>query len=270
MTTRLGVIGRPIGHSLSPAMHGAAIAALGIDASYVAIDVGAEELEGWLARCELRGFNVTLPHKERIARLVDDVEDEARAIGAVNTVVRDGSRWIGTNTDAEGLVRSLREERVAIEGARIVIVGAGGAARAAAYGLGRAGASIVVAARRVEQADAIARDAKGWNVDVRAAALEGEAFSGANVVVQATSVTLDRDAGAALASALPWDRIADGATVVDLVYRPRVTAVLAEASARGFRTVDGIGMLVHQGALAFERWLGVAPSAAVMRAAIVG
>lgn len=270
MKELLAVIGHPIHHSLSPAMHGAAIASLGLDAVYLAFDVApgalGDAVRG-LRALGARGFNVTLPHKETIVAHLDAIDDAARAIGAVNTVVREGDRLLGTNTDARGLVRSLEEAGVALGGARVVVVGAGGAARAAAYGIAAAGASaVIVAARRPAQASVIAHDLGGV---ITAGPLDApRLLAGCDLLVQASSATLHDDAGRALAEALPLDELAPGAAVIDLVYRPRVTAVLAAAAARGLRTVDGLGMLVHQGALALERWTGRPAPIAVMREAL--
>ncbi|UJR84742.1 shikimate dehydrogenase [Sandaracinus amylolyticus] len=270
MKQLLAVIGHPIHHSLSPAMHGAAIEALGLDAAYLAFDVAPEALGDavrGLRAIGAIGFNVTLPHKETIVAHLDAIDDAARAIGAVNTVVREGARVVGTNTDARGLVRSLEEAGVALAGTRVVIAGAGGAARAAAYGIAQAGArSITIAARRPSQAEAIARDLGGV---IDACALDApRLLEGCDLLVQASSATLHADAGRELAGALPLATMPRGAAVIDLVYRPRVTAVLAAAESHGLRTVDGLGMLVHQGALALERWTGREAPVAIMRAAL--
>jgi shikimate dehydrogenase len=281
-TIELAVIGHPIAHSLSPLMHGAAIAALGIDASYRAIDIAPRDLAAEITAMRargMRGLNVTLPHKETIGDLLDEVDDEARAIGAVNTVVIEGARWIGTNTDARGLLRSLVEGGVDPHGARVVILGAGGAARAAAFGMAGAGAArVTIAARSVERASALGRDlalalgAAGTVAitDLASVASLERDLAGCDLLIQATSATLDPDAGRALVGSLPLDALPRSSTVVDLVYRPRRTALIAAADARGLRTVDGVGMLVHQGALALERWLGIAAPIDVMRRAALG
>ena len=132
MTTLLAVIGHPIAHSLSPRMHAAAIDALGLDAAYLALDVAPERLDRTVRELSMLGaigFNVTLPHKEAIVASLDAIDGEARAIGAVNTVVREDGRWVGTNTDARGLVRSIDEAGIEVQGRRATVIGAGGAAR---------------------------------------------------------------------------------------------------------------------------------------------
>lgn len=264
-----GIFGHPVEHSRSPAMHNAAFAATGIHAVYVAFPVRPQDLSTAVAGVRalgIQGFNVTLPHKAAIMDLLDAVEPGAAAIGAVNTVHREGDRLIGSNTDAGGLARSLVEADVALQGASVVVIGAGGAARAAVVGLSAAGAvGVTVVARRPAQAQALVRDLSGA---VGATTLRGSGMTGladrltdCDLLVQATSATLgDQAAAAAFAESLPMDALPTRAVVTDLVYEPRVTTVLARARERGLAIVDGSGMLVHQGALAFERWTGqVAP-----------
>jgi shikimate dehydrogenase len=268
---RLGVIGHPIGHSLSPIMHGAALAALGrADVRYEAIDVPPSELAAFVARRELSGFNVTLPHKRAVLPLLADVDETARAIGAVNTVYRDGERLVGTNTDAAGLVDSLEEEGVALAGARVLVLGAGGAARAAVVGLADAGVSAIsVAARREEAAVSLVRELARSSVRLTAHGVDGLRALAPHIdlFVQATSAPLGAEAEV-FARALPLDALAPTAVVLDLVYRPRKTAVLRFAEAHGLRTIDGTGMLVHQGARALSRWLGVSAPVDVMKRAL--
>ncbi|HJL17793.1 MAG TPA: shikimate dehydrogenase [Sandaracinaceae bacterium LLY-WYZ-13_1] len=275
-TKLLGVMGWPVAHSRSPAIHSAAIEALGVDAVYVAWPVRPEALpaaiEG-LRALGVHGANLTLPHKERAMALLDEVEPTARAIGAVNTIVRDGARLIGTNTDAAGLARSLADAGISLRGARALVIGAGGAARASVAGLAGAGAAeVVVAARRPARADALVRALEPIADGTALHALDlrdaGEAAPRTDLLVQATSATLGEGPEAeALASGLPWDALPADAAVVDLVYAPLETTVLRAAAARGLRTVDGLGMLVHQAALALERWLGLKPPVEAMREA---
>lgn len=265
---RLAVIGHPIAHSLSPTMHRAALDALGrTDVTYEAIDVLPEALRATIARLADEGFvglNVTLPHKTAVLPHLASVDTAARAIGAVNTLVREAHGWSGTNTDALGLARSLAESGVRVTGAKAVVLGAGGAARASVVALAQA-AEVVVVARRIDAAiDVAALHPQG-----RACTFDevATAFEGAGLVVQASSATLGPDADA-FTRALPLDRLPREATVLDLVYRPRQTSLLRAAEGAGLRTVDGLGMLVHQGAASLERWIGVAPPIAAMRAAL--
>lgn len=274
-TALLGVLGWPIAHSRSPAIHTAAFEALGIDAAYLPFAVPppalADAILGLRALGAL-GANVTLPHKERVMAHLDAVEPDARAIGAVNTIVREGERLIGANTDGAGLARSLEEAGVGLGGARVLIVGAGGAARASVAGLGAAGAStITLAARRFPRAERVVADLAPVCADCTLTAIDladtaaMRAAADCDLFVQATSATLDPSAGVAFAASLPLGALPSSAAVVDLVYGP--TAVQCAAEARGLRTVDGLGMLVWQAALAFERWFGVEAPIDVMRRA---
>jgi len=265
---KLAVVGHPIGHSLSPAMHRAALDALGRpDVSYEAIDVTPDDLAGALVRLRDAGFvglNVTLPHKSSVIAHLVSIDDAARAIGAVNTLSLDAKGWVGTNTDVIGLARSLAESRVEIDGARVVVLGAGGAARASVVALAPA-REVVVVARRREAATSVAALHPHGRVSTFDA-LE-EPFASTDLVIQASSATLGADADV-FVRALPLASLASRAVVVDLVYRPRETVLLAAARAHGLKVVDGVGMLVHQGAASLERWIGRAPSVEVMRAAV--
>lgn len=273
-----GILGWPVEHSASPAMHNAAFEAAALDAVYVAFAVRPHALAAAVAGLQalgVRGFNVTLPHKQAVVALLDEVEPDALAIGAVNTVVRDGDRLIGTNTDGAGLVRSLDEAGVAVRGRRVTVLGAGGAARAAAVGLATAGAArITVAARRIERAEALLAGVKPAIRDVpcEACAIGDDlpaCFAASDLLVQATSATLGSGPEASrFAASLPIDALPEGAAVVDLVYDPLTTTVLLAARERGLRTVDGMGMLLHQGAAAFERWTGVSAPIDAMRRAL--
>jgi shikimate dehydrogenase len=277
-TAVYGILGWPVDHSASPAMHNAAFAHLGIDAVYVPFPVAPQGLASAVAGLRalgVRGVNVTVPHKEAILPLLDDVDADARALGAVNTVVRDGARLVGTNTDGPGLVRSLEEAGVDVKGRRVTVLGAGGAARAAVVGLARAGASrIVVAARRPDQADALRRAVQPTVCDtpIDACAMDGDlaaGFAATDLLVQATSATLgDTPTAQSFTSALPLDALPAKAAVVDLVYKPLETTLLHAARARGLQGVDGLGMLLHQGALGFERWTGHPAPVDVMRRAL--
>jgi shikimate dehydrogenase len=279
MTDVYGIFGHPIGHSRSPAMHNRAFAALGIDAVYVPFDVAPERLPEAIASISalgLRGLNVTLPHKTAVMALLDRIDPDATAIGAVNTIVREGQKLVGFNTDAPGLTRSLTERGLTLAGARVAVIGAGGAARASIVGLARAGAAhIAVSARRQKVADdlvaqltaacgATALSVRPWdNASLR------NCFAETDLLIQATSATLnDQPAAGDLAQSLPLAALPNHAAVVDLVYKPLETQVLKVAGQLGIQTVDGLGMLLYQGAIAFEQWTGQAAPIEVMRAAL--
>jgi shikimate dehydrogenase len=272
----LGIFGWPVAHSKSPQMHESAAQALGVALRYERFEVTpdglAEEVRAKHA-AGIDGYNVTVPHKLAIMSLVDEVTPAARSIGAVNTVVRSDGRYLGHNTDAPGLVRSLEEAGVQLSGARVLVLGAGGAARAAVVGLADAGADeIRVLCRRPEQGQALCRslaEAAGCSLETAPLGDAGRHFAGANLLVQATSATLESNPGAqAFADSLPIEALPNGAAVVDMVYKPLETTLLARANARGLTTVDGLGMLLHQGAIAFEMWTGFEPPVDVMRSAL--
>jgi shikimate dehydrogenase len=278
VTSVYGILGWPVAHSRSPAMHNAAFAALGIDALYVPLAVQPERLPRAVEAARalgLAGLNVTLPHKSAVMPLLDELTPAARAIAAVNTIFRREQRLIGDNTDAEGLARSLREAGVALRGADAIVLGAGGAARAAVIALAGAGAArITVAARRLDAAHALTADLAAHAPDAALSACGlgddlAQACARGSLLIQATSATLgDGTSARAFTQALPLSSLPRSAAVCDLVYKPLRTALLERADALGLRTLDGLGMLLHQGALAFERWTGQAPPIAAMRSAL--
>lgn len=261
--TRVGaVIGDPVAHSLSPIIHNAAFAATGFDATFVALPVRPADLGAAIAgvrALDLLGLSVTMPHKAAVISHLDDVRHEAAALSAVNCVVRDGGRLVGTNTDGAGFVDALTAASVDLVGTRVLVLGAGGAARAVVRALVDAGvAEVGVANRTTEKAEAAVllggRDARVAEVD------DAPDY---DVIVNATSVGMGVAAAAAVLP-LPADRLRDGHVVVDLVYEPVETGLLAAARAVGAQAVDGVGMLVHQAAHAFTLWTGLPAPVAVM------
>lgn len=239
------IIGWPVAGSLSPRMHNAAFAALGLEWTYVPLAVREEAIAdavGLLRLLDVRGANVTIPHKRAIVSSLDALAGDAAAVGAVNTLVREGDRFVGHNTDGEGFLRALAAEGWSPDGARALVLGAGGAARAVAYALARAGARVSVAARRPERAGEVASLARGIE------AAEWEGLPAADLVVQATPAR----------TGLPVEQLALGPEVVavDLLYLPPETPFLAAARRAGARASDGLGMLLHQAALSFELWTG--------------
>jgi shikimate dehydrogenase len=262
-----GVIGYPLAHSISPQFQQPAFDALGLPVTYRAYEVPPDELEafsGGLRGGDWLGVNVTIPHKRAIFRLVDALTDEARLIGAVNTVVcgADGA-LLGHNTDAEGFLRALVEEaRFDVHDQPVVLLGARGAARAVAVALLRAGARrLTIANRTEEQARALADDMAAHFGRERLAALplEPAALRGplaeAALLVNSTSVGMAHGP-APDAAPVPAALLGPHLLVYDLVYNPGQTRLLSEAAAAGARTQEGLPMLVYQGAASFERWTG--------------
>ncbi len=294
MTRRAVLLAHPAGHSLSPVLHDAAFAELGIDARYEAWDVPPERLADAVARLRgdaFLGANVTVPHKRAVASHLDAVRPRAEAMGAVNLIVREGARLVGDNVDAVGLARSLAEAGVEPRGRPLVVIGAGGAARAAAWaGLEGGATSLAIHNRSAGPATTLAHDvARAFpeaDVTVRVGGDDGptapdrdpwDAVAEADrapVVVQATSLGMERDGAPDPRTPVPpaaWAALAarhPDAVAVDLVYRPRRTPFLRDAAAAGLATVDGLGMLLHQGAAAFEAWTGRTAPVHVMRAAL--
>ncbi len=261
-----GVIGDPVRHSASPALHNAAYAALGLDYVYVAFPVpagrGADAVRA-MPVLGLVGLNVTMPHKADAARACDDLSTDARALGAVNTVVlRPDGRVFGDSTDGEGFLRSLHDDGVDPAGRSVVVLGAGGAARAVVLALGRAGAHVVVAARR----DDAARDAAELAPGGEGRGVDGLASCVASfdIVVNATPLGMRGES-----PPFDPDALTPRHAVVDLVYHPAETPLLAAARARGVRVAsNGLGMLIHQAALAFRAMTGHEAPLEAMRAAL--
>ena len=258
-----GVIGSPIRHSLSPAIFQGAFAACGLDWAYLAFEVaegaGPAAMAGVRA-LGIEGVSVTMPHKAAVVPALDELDATAAALGAVNCVVRRGDALVGHNTDGIGFVESLRaEEGLDVVGLRCVVLGAGGAGRAVAHALGRAGAAGVVVVNRDRERAVAAAGLAGPTGVVGS----GEAVREADLVVNATSVGMGDDDGLPLDPTL----LSAGQVVVDLVYHPAVTPLLAAADAAGARAVGGLGMLVHQAGHAFELWTGEPPPLAAMAVA---
>jgi shikimate dehydrogenase len=258
-----GVVGDPVRHSLSPVLHNAAYRELGLDWVYVAFEVPDGATRGALEAMrtlDLAGLSVTMPHKTAAAACCDELSDDAAALHSVNTVsIGSGGRLVGDSTDGEGFLRSLRDAGHDPAGASVVLLGAGGAARAVARALGRAGARVVVCARKPDAAAVAARLAAG---ESRPWAERSGAAAAATFVVNATPVGMGADE-----LPLPLDALHPGQVLADLVYHPLETELLRGARNQGAEVVDGLGMLVHQAALQIERWTGHAAPIEAMRAA---
>jgi len=267
--TLLGVCGWPVGHSRSPRMHAAALRAVGLgDWRYLALplppDVFAETVAA-LPAAGFRGVNVTIPHKEAALALADEASPAAREIGASNTLVFDDGRIVAENTDAPGLLAALGPGR-SPAGRRALVLGAGGSARAVVWALRRAGAAQVLVWNRTPgRAEALARDMDG-EVQVRAVTdvAPGQV---PEIVVNCTSVGLAGEAEPFKGLPLRADDVGAGSLVVDLVYADGGTRLLEAASTRGADVVDGLEILVAQGAASFERWTGRAAPRQAMREA---
>jgi 3-dehydroquinate dehydratase/shikimate dehydrogenase len=251
-----GVLGCPVVNSLSPAMHNAGFAALGLNAVYVPLET--RDLDGLRPFAEdigLRGLSVTIPFKQDVIPLQDEVSPMARAAGAVNTIAIREGRWVGSNTDADGFLEPLRARGVALRDLRVTILGAGGSARGVGTALQREGARVSVAARRHDEAAKVAAAVGG-----SAAAWPPPAGSW-DVLVNATPV------GSRAVPGIPFDGPFDGGLVYDLIYDPDPTAFMRAAEDAGVTAIGGLAMLVAQAERQFEIWTGQRPPAGLFAAA---
>lgn len=262
------VFGRPVRHSLSPVMHNAAFRESAIDAVYLAFE--PDSISGAINSMKsmgIPGASVTLPFKIDVLEFLDEIDRHAVDIGSVNTLHNMNGKVIGYNTDGQGAVRALRESGVDIEGATCLIIGNGGSARAIAFSLIAQRSSVIIAGRNPERAGALASDLGGSASGVRALGIpeiDPVIMDGVDIIINTTPVGMASDAGGI---PIQPDLISSRHTVFDIVYVPRTTRLLSEASKRRAHTVHGIDMLVYQGALQFELWSGrEAPVEAMFRA----
>ncbi|NBD22914.1 shikimate dehydrogenase [Paenibacillus glycinis] len=272
-TVLYGVIGDPIRHSKSPVMMNRAFRERGINGIYTAFHITDDRLGDFVAGARamgMRGVNVTIPHKLAIMPLLDEIHESAQAIGAVNTIVNDGGRLTGYNTDGIGYVRSLKEEaRSDLTGARVLIVGAGGATRGILYALAREGAaSVTIANRTLARAEELADAFRGLVPDIRAIGQDElrDACADSDIVINTTSLGMYPNVDA---SPLDGDWLRPGSIASDLIYNPLTTRFLEEAKARGCLVHGGLGMFIYQGAYAFEYWTGQPAPAAAMRETVL-
>ena len=274
-TQLVGLIGWPVGHSLSPAMHNAGFAHLGLNWRYVPLPVRPERLADavrGLAALGFRGANLTAPHKVAVISLLDSLDESARLVGAVNAIQIDGEsgRLIGLNTDIEGFLTDLAANgMLPTPGARVIVLGAGGAARAIGMALIQSGARVTFVNRTPSHAERLVDSMRAVRpeVDVRVVGLESlhAVGSEAALIVNTTPLGMWPDVETS-----PWPEfvpLPPGAAVYDTVYRPVETRLVREAQAAGLRATGGTGMLVRQGAFAFALWTGRAAPLDVMRAA---
>ena len=271
-TRTIALLGHPVSHSISPRFQQAALDALGIDARYEAWDTAPEDLAitvEQLRSGDLLGANVTVPHKVAAMRLVDRPDAMAERVGALNTIIHRDGLLHATNTDVAGILNALRDAGVEAGGAEVVLIGAGGAARAVVVAMRGAGASRVTIANRTAANARALLQVGGPDLDMRYAPLDVEdaifrrAVRGARIVVQSTSMGM-LHGPAEGESPVPAELFAPGQVAFDLVYVPEETPFLRAAAAAGATTVGGLMMLVHQGAEAFRLWLRQEPPIEVM------
>jgi shikimate dehydrogenase len=271
-----GIIGDPVAHSMSPAMHNAAFAKMGIDYVYLPFRVRKDELseaiEG-MKSLNIRGLNVTIPHKVAVIPYMDKLDPLAEKIGAVNTIVNAGGTLTGYNTDATGFLQPLIDRGINPEGKNAVVLGAGGASRAIAFALAEKGANLVILNRELELdwAEALARRiSQAFGRKVNALKLDEDnlttVLDKTDILVNATSVGMHPDIDG---TPVPAGLLKPGLVVYDIVYNPIKTRLLREAEAAGAKTISGIDMLVWQGALAAEKWTGLKEPIELMREVVI-
>ena len=271
-----GLLGSPVAHSLSPAMHNLSFETLGIDAVYLAFDVGQEKL-GETVRVfrdlNTYGFNLTMPNKQKVMEYLDGISEAAGLIGAVNTVVNDNGRLIGHNTDGTGYTESVREQGFDLKGKEVTLFGAGGAARAAAVQMALDGVKTLHIVNRRSPSFAEARDLAdrisrhtSCRADLTDLADENAVRSliaGSDLLTNATSVGMAPDTDAS--PIRDPSMLVSGLVVSDLIYHPRRTKLMEQAQARGLKTFNGMYMLLWQGAAAFRLWTGQEMPVALVR-----
>jgi shikimate dehydrogenase len=260
-TTITGIFGYPIEHTLSPAMHNAAFEATGLNYCYVPFLVHPDGLENAvkaIRSMNIRGINITVPHKEKVMQFLDEIREEAMFIGAVNTIVNTDDRLIGFNTDGRGFMKSLSESGISVKDKDILIIGAGGAARAAGYYLCMEARSLTLYGRTQSKVERLAGDLRKVG-DVVSTIDNLSDIKRFHMIINATPLGLKHD------DPLPFDAniLGKEQIVCDLIYKN--TRLLKEASEKGCSIVNGLGMLLWQGALAFELWTGKMPPIDVMR-----
>lgn len=250
-TQLYGIIGNPVRHSLSPVFHNGALRRLGLNGVYLAFEVThlAEAVQG-IRGLGIRGVSVTIPYKTEVIPFLDQLEEVAAKIQAVNTIANEKGKLIGYNTDWRGALEAL-EEKVDLTDKRVFLLGAGGAARAIAFGLKERGCRVTIFNRSGEKADALAKE-----LGFVHRPLSELGKPDADVVVNATSVGMHPTGEQ---SPFPPEALRQGMTVMDIVYRPLRTRLLRDAEERGCRTIDGLAMLARQGAAQIEIWTGKRP-----------
>lgn len=263
-TTLIGLLGYPLKHSRSPHMHNTAFEALNLDYVYMAFEVQDGLVKEGLDALKVlnaRGCNVTMPHKQKVVKLLDEVSEDAKIIGSVNTVLNDNGRLIGYNTDGRGFVKALKEQGIDFQGKKIVMVGSGGAARAVAIQLAFDGAGeIVMMNRTLSKAEEIMdiinkniQTSKGRALDIDEVVMKEE-LKDATILIDCTSLGMKSTIDQSIISTP--DTLHKDLFVADIVYDPLKTKFLSIAEEAGCKTMNGINMMIYQGALAFNIWTG--------------
>lgn len=271
-TKIVGLIGHPVAHTFSPAMHNSCFAELGLNWIYLPFCIRPENLEQTLkglgAIENVKGANVTIPHKEEVIKYLDDLSQEASLIGAVNTISFSNGKVVGDNTDGKGFIAALKEEGFNPEGKDVLILGAGGAGRAVAVSLAKEGASrITLVDLNIAKAKGLASEIENSFKEVKAGAagLKEITLEETDLLVNATGCGMKEEDPLPIFSSL----LHQGLFVYDLIYNPAQTLLLKESAKKGARTANGLGMLIHQAALSFNIWTGKEAPIKTMEGAII-
>jgi shikimate dehydrogenase len=273
---RLGLIGYPLGHSLSPKLHTAALQACGLEGDYSLFPIAPDDrksLKELLSRVrsgEIQGLNVTIPHKQNVIPFLDELTPTAAAIGAVNTIYLKNNKLIGDNTDAQGFLTDLKRFLTTETRRRgklnTLVLGAGGSARAVVYALINDGWDVILAARRIEQAEQLALSVAHHQLLITNYDLSNIELSNTSLIINTTPVGMTPNAAQS-----PWPKnspFPPHAAIYDLVYNPPQTKLVQDAHRQGLQVTTGLGMLIEQAALSFEIWTGYHPSRETMRASV--
>jgi shikimate dehydrogenase len=265
------IIGDPVQHSLSPVIHNAAFNELGLNLVYVAFNVGVTELKDAILGAKtlgIHGLNITMPHKHSVMNYLDKINMTAKNIGAVNTILNKNGILIGYNTDGAGAMLALKENGICTEEKKLVLLGAGGAAKAIAYQAAQEVEELVILNRTVEKAKQLAKILHSFNAKVIGKMLSNNVLykelTTANILVNATSVGMYPDNNN---SPVPSDLLTSDLCVMDIIYNPLNTKLLNDAKYAGAKTITGVDMLIYQGAVAFEIWTKCTAPVEVMKKA---
>lgn len=268
----IGLIGNPVKHSKSPLMHNSMFDKLHLKYQYLAFNVCRNDLEkaiNGIKALNMKGANITIPHKVDVMKYLDEISDEAIQIGAVNTIVNRDGKLVGYNTDGEGYIRSLVEEtNIDLEGKNVMILGAGGAARAIGYTLSKLNIdSIIITNRSIEKAKNLKGILERY-ISTKTVEIDdiNKYIDNVDIIINTTSIGLYPNVDQSL---IDKEWIKPNHLVSDIIYNPLVTKLLADASEKGARTHNGLGMFVYQGAIAFEKWTGIFPDIEFMRNTVI-
>lgn len=269
---KYGILAHPAGHSLSPAMFNAAFKEVGLDAEYRVYDVREEKLAEFMDTVKhepINGLSVSLPHKEHVMLYMNEIDEDADKIGAVNCVKNQGGFLYGYNTDFIGSNKAMTEVVGSLSGKKAVVIGAGGAARAVAYGLLKEGASVAIFNRHKEKAVKLAEEFSGmFGVEVKSGRLKDcSGIDGGDILIQTTSIWMV-EPGVGMEEFLPEDFAAKFDVVMDIVYKPLITPLLEAARNMGKTIITGDKMLLYQGIEAFRLWIGKEAPVEVMKSAL--